>query len=112
MYDSDENGVLDKQELMGMIKQLGLQIEDEEVAQIVDACTHLQPRYNDPAGKIDRSSRMLDPSGGPSAPGRRLNGERGAPLRYAPTPHSPQGRLYGFATQKGLDANHDYVIEI
>ena len=44
---------------------------------------------------------VLDPSGGPSAPGRRFNGERGAPLRYAPTPHSPQGRLYGFATQKG-----------
>ena len=36
---------------------------------------------------------VLDPSGGPSAPGRRFNGERGAPLRYAPTPHSPQGRL-------------------
>ena len=43
---------------------------------------------------------MLDPSGGPSAPGRRFNGERGAPLRYAPTPHSPQGRSYGFPTQK------------
>ena len=37
---------------------------------------------------------------------------RPPPHRYAPTPHSPQGRLYGFATQKGLDANHDYVIAI
>ena len=59
---------------------------------------------------------MLDPSGGPSAPGRRFNGERGAPLRYAPTPHSPQGRLYGFATQKGCliatDESIDYLIAI
>ena len=56
------------------------------------------------------------PSGGPSAPGRRFNGERGAPLRSAPTPHSPQGRLYGVATQKGCliltDDLIDYLIEI
>ena len=31
---------------------------------------------------------ICHPSGGPSAPGRRLEGERGAPLRCAPTPHS------------------------
>ena len=55
---------------------------------------------------------LLDPSGGPSAPGRRFYGERGAPLRYAPTPHSPQGDCTGLLRKRGLDANHDYVIEI
>ena len=52
--------------------------------------THSDLPNHDPTTSkpIKSLKTCYHPSGGPSAPGRRFFGERGAPLRCAPTPHS------------------------